>query len=323
MRRSAFTLVELLVVILIIGVLIALLLPAVQAAREAARRTHCANNLKQLGLAVIQYTDRNRGYLPAIWATMRTSAGKPTPFRSDPNTNLIADYQSFGWGSTILPFLEQQALYQALDFSQGAMAPVNQPGIGTVLRVFQCPATEGTPRTCLGYARDKKLAEVVVATKDYECISQAHADLGAWGAWYGRSAFWEGADEGWGFFEVNKPAHLTSIDDGLSNTTLIIEKILHPYLIAPGYGVTEPQFNNVSGFGGGWALAAMPSSSSFRRINTENWNARFSRHPQGAQHVMCDGSVHFIAENTELGVVVALDTRAGDVPLLSPNSPWQ
>ncbi len=316
MRRRGFTLTELLVVIFIIAILIALLLPAVQAARESARRLRCANNLKQLGLAVIQYTDRNRGYLPAIWATMRTAAGKPSPYLSKPDSNAITDYQSFGWGSTILPFLEQQALYQSFDFGQGAMAPINQPGLGVVLRVFQCPATEGTPRTCLGYARDKKLADVVVATRDYECISQAHAALGAWGAWYGRSGFHEGADEGWEFFDVNKPANVTSIDDGLSNTTLLIEKILHPYLVAPGYDRSEPVFNNVNGFGGGWALAAMPSSSSFRRINTENWNARFSRHPQGAQHVMCDGSVHFIAESTELGVVVALDTRAGDTPLL-------
>src|SRR5262250_614277 len=88
-RKLGFTLVELLVVIAIIGVLVALLLPAVQAARESARRTQCSNNLKQVVLAMTQYSDTYRGAFP------------------------VAEY-NWGWGTWLvglLPYIEQKALF--------------------------------------------------------------------------------------------------------------------------------------------------------------------------------------------------------------------
>src|SRR5688572_14678695 len=105
-RRAAFTLVELLVVIAIIGILIALLLPAVQAAREAARRTHCTNNLKQIAIGMHNFH--------SVYNTLPhgTSYGLSSTSTVLPGTN-----RSGTWASSILPFIEQEALYEEFDFS--------------------------------------------------------------------------------------------------------------------------------------------------------------------------------------------------------------
>ena len=105
---GGFTLVELLVVITIIGILIALLLPAVQAAREAARRLQCQNNLKQIGLAVLNYETRHKYFPPSSqWAAAELPDIPNIPF---------ANQRRIG-SCLILPYLEQQALYDSIDQS--------------------------------------------------------------------------------------------------------------------------------------------------------------------------------------------------------------
>ena len=98
-RRSAFTLVELLVVIAIIGILVALLLPAIQAAREAARRTQCINNLKQLGLAVLNYNGARKEF----------PTGGTEPWHDEGNANSLFG-KGYGWMVQILPYVEDTAL---------------------------------------------------------------------------------------------------------------------------------------------------------------------------------------------------------------------
>ena len=107
-RLRAFTLIELLVVILIISVLIALLLPAVQSAREAARRAQCLNNLKQLGLAIHNYLSQNQTFPPvvqngglAVWSNFGGLYYDPWPL---------------DWTASLLPQLEEQPLYNAINF---------------------------------------------------------------------------------------------------------------------------------------------------------------------------------------------------------------
>ncbi len=311
-RRTGFTLTELLVVIFVIAILIALLLPAVQAAREAARRIQCANNLKQVGLALLLYAERNKEYLPALYRTARDAQGQAIQRERWQTENLFASHQSFGWGTTILPFMEQSPLHDAFDYDKGAMSAVNRAGIGQVLSVFQCPSTDSAPRTVVGYAEAAPaLADVAAGARDYEAVQFAGTttDRGYVGAWCGDSTF--EADNGnpdrqigWRVFQ---PASLTWVDDGLSNTTLLIERALAPYHYSPKDGVNEPTM--LHGFGGCWALASFPGHTARAPINSGNRGAHFSQHPQGAEQAMCDGSVRFLSADTSMFIVRTLDTR--------------
>ncbi|MEO1617203.1 MAG: DUF1559 domain-containing protein [Planctomycetota bacterium] len=127
--RSAFTLIELLVVIAIIGILIGLLLPAVQAAREAARRMSCSNHLKQIGLAMHHYHDVNRKLPPtAIGIRVDTVGGRPV---HDPGlTGFVS----------ILPFMEQQPLFERFDFNHRSDDPVNQEASNQTPEMYLCPS---------------------------------------------------------------------------------------------------------------------------------------------------------------------------------------
>jgi prepilin-type N-terminal cleavage/methylation domain-containing protein/prepilin-type processing-associated H-X9-DG protein len=131
---AGFTLVELLVVIAIIGVLVALLLPAVQAAREAARRMQCANNLKQIGLALHNYHDAQRTFPMAYFVYLDPATG---------NINVGT------WGVMVLPYMEQQPLYDRYDarvpaaFELGPVGEANIAVIQTPLPVYMCPSAPG------------------------------------------------------------------------------------------------------------------------------------------------------------------------------------
>ena len=126
--RFGFTLVELLVVIAIIGILVALLLPAIQAAREAARRTQCTNNLKQLALAMHNYSDTHRCIPPGVLAQ------KPFPYRNA------------SWLARLMPHIEQTAAYDQFTFNEtdwtGQDAADRNAWIKAELRVptFNCPS---------------------------------------------------------------------------------------------------------------------------------------------------------------------------------------
>ncbi|QDV13834.1 Type II secretion system protein G precursor [Rosistilla oblonga] len=140
--RRGFTLVELLVVIAIIGILVGLLLPAVQSAREAARRMQCSNNLKQIGLALHNYHDTFKSFPSA--AIYTGTAPKQSPPLDGSNR---CNGRDANWGATwmvmILPFIEQQAAYNQMDFTQRARSAVNSAITGQPMDAYICPSHVG------------------------------------------------------------------------------------------------------------------------------------------------------------------------------------
>lgn len=142
-QRVAFTLVELLVVIAVIGLLVGMLLPAVQAARESARRGQCVNNLKQIGIALSNYESAVRTFPPAYLLTSGIQSGTAYGINyPDDGSNGL---NGWAWGTLLLPYLEQHALYQGLNLNLPCWAPANAALVQTKLPVFLCPsATAGS-----------------------------------------------------------------------------------------------------------------------------------------------------------------------------------
>jgi prepilin-type N-terminal cleavage/methylation domain-containing protein/prepilin-type processing-associated H-X9-DG protein len=303
--RRGITLVELLVVIAIIAVLIGLLLPAVQKVREAARRMSCANNLKNLGLALHNYHG-DHGTFP--------------PGAVGPQNGLFLSLKHHGLDSYLLPYLEQDAPFRQYRWDVSWFEPPNQPVVNTQLKIWQCPSAQANR------VQDGSLPTVTPPTEvpfngtaacgDYAGMSQVYAELARRGLIDPLSGPLNAVGNYDGVFPVNCTRRLTDILDGSSNTILMAECAGRPQLWRGRKPVP-----NVWLTGGPWASrnllwgrGATPDGTDFHgpcAINCTNDREVYSFHPAGANAVFADGSVHFLQASLSIRVFARLVTPAG------------
>jgi prepilin-type N-terminal cleavage/methylation domain-containing protein len=339
-KHSAFTLVELLVVIAIIGILIAILLPAIQAAREAARRTQCANNLKQLALACQNFNSANKKFPPG-------DANEYSPSGGSENA------QCMGWGTFCLPFIEDKTMSEAMTLALNGKSfytanwATTAPPAGAIsaaqlaktpMAVFMCPSDPlGTDNAYLNKFFSASSAGNVAKSNYIGCA-------GTWGAYSinssprpdpakpndtrtiagyntvlgtnGSGAYFGPSNGVFGVCAVSagftRTCSVKDITDGTSKTFMIGERDGSADSNPTGYhagvwiGPTNPkQPNSVLGHAGldpeNQFESSSPSSAKDFGFS--------SVHSGGASFCLADGSVMFVSVNIDKQVYKALGTR--------------
>ena len=308
--RTAFTLVELLVVIAIIGVLVALLLPAVQAARESGRRTQCANNLKQLGLALHNFESAFNKLPPGTMAKTRFSYA------------IDANSEGYEWPYLLhylLPFMEQQAYYDAVrgpKFDlQNPWSDASQwsPAInGMQLKTLTCPSDGLNTQ-----------AKFLAAMSTQFRLSSTNY-LGIFNGLNDGENYNGTTPEKQAVFQFGKPRRFNDLLDGTSNTMALAE-----YLTgldasdAKGLFITNragSQFlyttlgpnSKAPDNGLSWHDSFCPTNGARNkpRMNLpctpgdtdQNYSSPRSRHPSGVNITLSDASVRFVPNNVDLTV---------------------
>lgn len=310
--RTAFTLVELLVVIAIIGILVALLLPAVQSAREAARRSSCSNNLKNMGLACLNYESAHGGYPSAA---------------EEPDDNMNA---SRGFLIQILPYIEQAAVQQAVkDYDEqnnaanGASADINN----LFMSLYWCPSLDqltdtGWRQGSLGVST---YYGVMGPARNGDCMRGHVHESGGPGHLELSQCGTVALDGVIIPFRNIRPRHVT---DGTSNTMIIGERVyeLRPYYNGARalngssvdtttkvcvdssknmrWGITTPEET-------GYYTHSQDAPAGAPKIINFNdffWN---SEHPGIVQFAFADGSVRSIEKEVDLELLKNQASRAG------------
>jgi prepilin-type N-terminal cleavage/methylation domain-containing protein/prepilin-type processing-associated H-X9-DG protein len=285
--QRAFTLIELLVVIAIISVLVGLLLPAVQKVREAAARIKCQNNLKQLGTALHNYHSAHHRLPPGY-----TSAVDPS--RSGAEADLGPGW---GWGTYLLPYLEQDNLYRQITLTQPIEASIHAGPRTQVLSVFRCPSDTPPGDT---FAVDNTSIRVAFAN---------YAGL------YGVGEASEEPAKGEGVFFRNSKVRFEDIADGTSNTLAVGERssqfVLGTWVGSVTGAAVPPRAPSGLPPEEGPALILGHTGEHTPNNPTNHVDDFTSRHPQGANFLLCDGSVRVIGNTVNRAAWQAVGTRAG------------
>jgi prepilin-type N-terminal cleavage/methylation domain-containing protein len=316
--RFGFTLVELLVVIAIIGVLVALLLPAVQAAREAARRSSCQNNLKQLGLAVHNFHDVYKKLPPG-------AQGPVLPVPNPPSNT--ATINGTSWIVFILPFIEQQTLYDNYQFDQHyTSATANSAGwsnlkVGEqVIEGLYCPSGPDAKRhldpnhTGAGFscvtthyygvmwpAGLTNPTPNIVSGTTYNYTVGDPAANGAWSA-HGMMCYTRFPS---GSVSTNKVLKIADVIDGTSNSFMLLE--ISKVLPAGQTNFYRTWIRGNAGGSGATKNVTYPINSTvYNGSSNFNHISAWSQHPGGANFAVGDASVRFVSKNIDVPTYLAL-----------------
>lgn len=315
--RQGFTLIELLVVITIIGILIGLLLPAVQSAREAARRAQCMNNIRQLGIALHNYHATNKSFPPASNWNASDNPGSSTTFKEN-------------WVVTLLPYFEQQALYNSINRTLPMSDPLNRTARGTRLTMMECPTDTGHETFFARSGESDNWARGNYGANS--CLG--FLDTGFRDC-HGRSSVrWSGAESRYnrGVMGSNASVGIDGIKDGTSNTILLAELRVGIAAVdrrgvwAMGSAGSSSMWGHASDDGNGpnscvasadnilncsevvTAVTQTVMDRECMQCNASNGQAvPRSRHAGGVHVCMADSSVHFISNFIEKGTSWDID----------------
>jgi prepilin-type N-terminal cleavage/methylation domain-containing protein/prepilin-type processing-associated H-X9-DG protein len=323
-RSRGFTLIELLVVIAIIGVLIALLLPAVQAAREAARRSQCTNNMKQIGLALMNYHDITGAFPPPKLFSGSSSRINPG--------GMVLNTTGF---TLILAQLEQQPLYNAYNFSQASsisMGTVNTNVVGNPL-----VNTTVTSSLVASYACPSDTAPQMVTYASapyYSTVNGRRSNYGFCSGWY--TDYDAPGDQNYrppmqyrGVFYCDLATNLSEIMDGTSSTAMVGESRQEKTSSAYGpfwgagthtavhlkchptvyNGAPYPNYQFYVPNAAYNTIPPQPAGYNPRRLGYA-WTTS-SMHPGGVNMLFADGSVHFIKNTINPNTWWGINTMNG------------
>lgn len=294
--RRGFTLVELLVVIAIIGILVGLLLPAVQAAREAARRMQCSNNLKQHGLALLNYESTYKRF--------------PIGFTDAMDGNGPLRDGGWSWMCAILPYIEQNSLYGTLDlklhpFGTGSNA-ANIAACAVPLTAFRCPSDIAPLTKASNSANANGTAALAITSY---CGVLGSFD----GQWCQRSGTTNVVGvRNHGLLVVNSSRRIGEVTDGTSNVFAVGE-VSYRVLNAAGDGsdrqyilgnVTTAGGPNCSNNGANNNGPHLHLRATRHKLNGPlatgtKHKAFHSYHTGGGQFAFVDGSIHFISDSIQ------------------------
>jgi prepilin-type N-terminal cleavage/methylation domain-containing protein len=354
-RKSAsgrgFTLVELLVVIAIIGILVALLLPAIQAAREAARRSQCQNNLRQLGLAHLNYESSKKGlvYMAKFWTNAEYAAGYKT---GGPG----GWYDDHGWYIALMPYVEEANIQSLGDPDLPLSHAANERVRKAPVPMFACPSDIGLQQNEWGVSQWAR-------TRTNYLVNAGNTTYGQHNIGNCPGVFPACREFGGSPFIPRKPNRLAKISDGTSNTMMVSEALVLP--TTDGWG--GPYSDAQTALGGqvftgfntpnsrepdalcrqgewwgnvqaGWIeqqLPVTPSGTPAQPIampptprgappheggidsngHKQQYLTARSKHPGGVNAGRCDGSTDFITSDIELLVWDEMCSAASGKPI--------